>query len=678
MKILQFPIVRITIWFILGILTAYYGRLSSTFGFSLLGIALLTFCYLFLTSNKKFKQSPSFAVSLYALFFSIGITTTIIHNDTFNTIHYTHNSNNFDGNHNIRLTIQEKLKTTPNNDRYIALVKQIDHKASAGKIVLNVKKSISSKDFMVGSQLLVDDQLVKNFRPNNPDQFDYGKYLETKGIYAQLFTTIPQIKISTAIEKDIWYYTASFRNTIIQNLSKSGFKKEELAVVVALILGQQQDISASVLHDYQYAGAVHILSVSGLHVGFILLFITFLLKPLPKNKYGNAIRLVVVLISLWLFALVASLAPSVVRSAAMFSFLAIGMFLNRETNMYHTTLVSLFLILLVEPLFLFDIGFQLSYIALFFILWLQPMLKTLWQPKNKITTYFWDILTVSFAAQIGAFPLSVYYFHQFPGLFFLTNMVLIPALSIVMVLGTLLMVLAYFDCFPMILSNSVEISITIMNRFIKWIASIETFIIKDIPLNFSLLLVSYLMIFSWTLWLKKPTFNKIIFALGSILVFQVVFISTNWQEQNKEELLVFNVPKSTILAKRVGKDITVITAENLEENGFKKKMLQSYATANFCRLKTFETLKNTLFFKNTKIVLIDKSSVYNTTLKSDIVILRNSPKINLERLLSAIKPKLIIADASNYKSYVSIWKTTCAKEKIPFHSTYEKGFYKLN
>ncbi|MEO8515852.1 MAG: ComEC/Rec2 family competence protein, partial [Flavobacterium sp.] len=678
MKTLQFPIVRISIWFILGIITAYYGKLNGFVGFSLLGITSLFFVLAFLKSYKKFNQNASFAISLYALFFSIGITTTIIHNDTFDKNHYTNNIHNFDGNHNIRVTIQEKLKTTTNNNRYIAQITQIDHKVSIGKVLLNVKKNTTAKEFIVGTQLLIDDELVKNFSPNNPNQFDYGKYLETKGIYAQLFTTTSQIKINTEIQKDIWYYTAYFRNTIIQNLSKSGFKKEELAVVVALILGQQQDISKEVLHDYQYAGAVHILSVSGLHVGFILLFITFLLKPLPQNSYGNFMRLVIVLISLWLFALVAGLAPSVVRSATMFSFLAFGMFLNRETNMYHTTLVSLFLILLIEPLFLFDIGFQLSYIALFFILWLQPMLKILWKPKNKVLIYCWDILTVSFAAQIGAFPLSVYYFHQFPGLFFLTNMVLIPALSIVMVLGTVLMVLAFFDCFPLLLSKSVEICITLMNGFIKWVASIESFIIKDIPLSFSLLLISYLIIFSWTIWFKKPTFTKMSFALVSLLIFQMAFIFTNWQEQSKEELIVFNVPKSTILAERVGENITLLTNDTLKEDGFQKKMLQSYATANFCKLKTLETLKNTLFFKDTKILIIDKSSIYKTSVKSDVVILRNSPKINLERLLVEIKPKLIIADASNYKSYVSLWKATCAKEKIPFHSTYEKGFYKLD
>ncbi|SFB11199.1 competence protein ComEC [Flavobacterium swingsii] len=677
MKILQFPIVRICFWLILGIIAAYYCPLNINYVFGLLSISTIIFGYFLFQSYHKFEQKKAFSISLYFLFFAIGITTTLVHNDTFRANHYTHNTTNFESNHLITATVIEKLKNTTSNNRYIAEITRIDNKIASGKILLNLKKDSITKDFVIGTKLKIEEQLVRNFKPNNPNQFDYGKYLETKGIYAQLFAETSQLKISTHIDKNIWYYTSTFRNKIILNLEKSGFKKEELAVISALILGQQQDISPEVLRDYQYAGAVHILSVSGLHVGFILLFITFLLKPLPKNKYGNFIRLTIILISLWLFALVAGLAPSVVRSAAMFSFVSIGMFLNRETNIFHTMLVSLFLILLIEPLFLFDIGFQLSYIALFFILWLQPMLKSLWEPKNKIVTYFWDIITVSFAAQIGAMPLSIYYFHQFPGLFFVTNLVLIPCLSVIMAIGVLLMILAYFDFVPLFLSKIVELSITFTNTYIKWIASIETFVIKDIPLSFSLLIASYLLVFTWIIWFMKPNFTKIILAFSSVLIFQLLLVSTNWQSENKKELIVFNAKRNTIIGERIGKEITLCTNNTLTENGFEKKMIQSYVTANFCEINNPKPLTNTIYFNNNKILIIDKSSIYKNTMNPDIIILRDSPKVNLERLLSSTKPKIIIADASNYKSYITAWKQTCAKEKIPFHSTYEKGFYKL-
>ncbi|WP_395074872.1 ComEC/Rec2 family competence protein [Flavobacterium sp.] len=677
MKLLQFPIVRIIFWFVLGIIFAFYSGVSLYFGSVFLICSIFIFGFCFYKSHQSFHQNLYFGISLYLLFFSIGIFASLINDDRLKSNHYANSESNFGINHPIEVVIHEKLKNSVSNYRYIAKVVEINHKISSGKILLNFKKTSNFKEFSVGAKLKIVDQLVKNFKPNNPNQFDYGRYLETKGVYGQVFTDASKVKIYPIVDTSIWVYASNFRNKIIDNLSKNGFKKEELAVVVALILGQQQDISKEILRDYQYAGAVHILSVSGLHVGFILLFITFLLKPLPKNEWGNLIRLIIVFIALWAFALIAGLAPSVVRSATMFSFLAVGMFLNRETNMFHTLLVSLFLILLFEPLFLFDIGFQLSYIALFFILWLQPMLKSVWSPKNIVIVYFWDILTVSIAAQIGAMPLSIYYFHQFPGLFFITNLVLIPCLSVVMALGVLMMVLAYFDVVWMILLKSVEISISVMNGFIKRIASIETLIIKDIPLSFSLLVVSYFIIFSLIVWFKKPAFNKLIILMIGFLCFQIIFFANRWSEEQKKELIVFNVKNNSIIAERNGSNITLFTSKKLLNDSFENKMIQSYVTANFCKIKTIDKLKNTLQFDHNKILIIDKSNIYKTSTKPDIIILRNSPKINLERLIFEIKPNCIIADASNYRNYVLAWKASCLKQKILFHSTYEKGFFSL-
>jgi len=194
----------------------------------------------------------------------------------------------------------------------------------------------------------------------------------------------------------------------------------------------------------------------------------------------------------------------------MFSFVAVGMYLKRRTNIFHTLLVSMFLILFFQPSFLFDVGFQLSYISLFFILWLQPLLSGLWEPKNKIVTYFWDILTVSFAAQIGAFPLSIYYFHQFPGLFFITNLVIIPFLIVIMGLGVLVMAMAAFDFVPMLTMKSLEFCIYFLNKIINWVASFEQFIIKDIPINWQSLLCLYLLIIAFVILFKKPTYSKIV------------------------------------------------------------------------------------------------------------------------------------------------------------------------
>ncbi len=473
------------------------------------------------------------------------------------------------------------------------------------------------------------------------------------------------------------YYASKLRNRIIHNLEKNHFNKSELSVVVALILGQQQDISQEVIRDYQYAGAIHVLSVSGLHVGCILLFITFLLKPIPNNKKGSIIKLIIVIASLWMFGILAGLAPSVVRSVTMFSFVAIGMFLRRSVNIYHTLVVSALLILLFQPSFLFDIGFQLSYIALFFIIWLQPLLASIWTPKYKVINYFWEIITVSFAAQIGTLPLSIYYFHQFPGLFFVTNIVILPMLSLILGIGVVVMLLAAVNVvwFPMM--KLLEYSIWFLNKIIAWVASFEDFIFKDIPLNSYMLWSSYLLIFCLIIWLKKPTFKKLTISLSALILVQIISIQAKYSSQNKEEFIVFNKKKSTIITERKGDKVTLYSNDSILKTTDDNLVLKSYLVANYCKIEKKKSISNLYYFKDKKILLMDSTAVYLPNEKPDVLVITNSPKVNLERIFKLWKPKQVVVDAANFKSYIKVWKATCIKEKIPFHDTTEKGFYKL-
>ena len=678
MKVLQFPLARITFGFVLGIIAAFYLKPNPQIVFLLLLISFLAVAITYFLSRKNIILALYFGLATYLLSFFIGISTQITHNDFFQKSNYTHNRSIFEKPHALSITLREKLKSSNANDRYIAIVNRVNQTESSGRVLLNVRKDSLTHKFQIGDILQIKTTLQKNSSPYNPNQFDYSKYLENKQIFAQLYAQANEISISTKTEKNIWYYTSKLRSKIIYNLEKSNFNKTELNVAIALILGQQQDISPEIIRDYQYAGAVHILSVSGLHIGFILIFVTFILKPLPNTKRGSLIKLIIILASLSIFGVIAGLAPSVVRSVTMFSFVAIGNHLRRGDNIYHTLLISILIILLFEPSFLFDVGFQLSYIALFFIIWLQPLLSSLWLPKNKVIKYIWDILTVSFAAQIGTLPLSVYYFHQFPGLFFVTNLVIIPLLSIIMVLGVLVMVLAAFGYVPFVLAKPLEWSIFYLNKIINSIASLEQFIIHNISFNYSLLLSSYLLIITLIIWFKKPSFAKLIAVLITVAILQLSFLQTRYSIQNQQELVVFNLKKNTLITERNGNDVTLYANDSLLQISKKNSTLNSYLVGNFSNLISKRLIQNIAFFKGKKIMIIDSLGNYPKNIKPDILLLVQSPKINLERLFQTVKPKIVVADASNYKTIQKLWKATCINQKIPFHATGEKGFYKLN
>lgn len=678
MKVFQFPLAKVIIPFVLGICTCYWlAPKLSWMLYSLFGTLLLFIFLYFLSSNSK-NQTIFFGIVASILFFCLGSTTYTLHNDMNLDSNYLRKITTPTTPHSLEILVLEKLKNSTNQERYIGSVTTIDGQECTGKILINTRKETGNRPLKVGNSIVINGFIYPNRKPTNPNQFDYGAYLENKSINGYLFTSYNNIKILPKITKNSAYYSNFIRNKISTNLKKGGFGRNELPIINALILGQKQDISATTLKEYQYAGAIHILSVSGLHVGFILLFITFILKPLPNTKLGNSIRLVTILVSLWSFALVAGLSPSIVRAATMFTFVAIGMNLKRKTNIFHTLLVSLFLILLFVPSFLFDIGFQLSYLAVLFIVWLQPLLSAIWKPKNKIISYFWSITTLSFAAQIGTLPLSLYYFHQFPGLFFITNCVVIPLLSVLMAVGVLVMILALFDFVPLVPLAILEWLVQLLNRIISWIASFEEFIIKDISFSLSLLLCSYLLLLSSIFLIQRPTLKKSIFTLGILLISQLIFLITDWQTTNEKEWIVYHISKESMISERKGKNVSVYYSKNCNAISEKKSLLTPYLLANSSSIMHCEELsKNLYLFKDYKIEIIDSTAAYATTISPDILLLRDSPKVNLDRLVHLIKPKIIVADGSNFKSYVGLWKATCVKEKIPFHATGEKGFFLL-
>lgn len=676
MKVLDFPLVKITLAFIFGVITSYYLSFSILAIILMLCVSFVLFCFSYFWNLKHHKKHIPFGLSTYFLSFFIGALTLLSHTENLQKTNYTHCDRAFEKKQIVTLILREKLKSNDYADRYIGLIKSISDENFSGKIIVNVQKDSSKNPLIIGNSIKIETVLQRNQSSKNPNQFDYSKYLANKQIYAQIYCQKREILVSKTIEKDIWYYCAKLHSRIILNLEKSKFNKEEMNVALALILGQQQEISQDIIQDYQYSGATHILSVSGLHVGFIMLFITFILKPIPNTNKGSFFKLISILMSLAGFAIISGLSPSVLRSVVMFSFLAIGNHLRRNGNIYHTLLVSILLILLFEPYFLFDVGFQLSYLALFFIIWLQPLLKNIYKPKNKITNYIWEALTVSFAAQIGTLPLCLYYFHQFPGLFFVTNIIILPILSFIMIDGIIVMIIAIFTSPPLIITMIFEKSIYLLNFMIHAVASIDSFVIRNISFNSYYLFAFYFLIMSTIIWFKKPNYNKAVFVLSSIILVQFSFIATKIQTETEREFIIYNEKNNTLISDRIGKNITLFTRDTTHENG-NNKNINYYLVGNSLSLSKVEKIKNLMYYQKTKILIIDSSAIYPLVTNPDILILTQTPKINLDRLLKEIQPKTIISDGSNANSIQRYWKESCLKQNIPFHSTKEKGYYKL-
>lgn len=672
MNAIQFPLTRVSIGLILGILLARYYPLPPLSSLLLLGSLLLFFIFLYLLVKKRPKLIPLLGLSVFCLSMGCGFTSFTLDRENTYANHFLqvlhHQSTQ-----QIEVVLREKLKTTDRYYRFVAQVKRINQKDCFGKMLIYGHKAyFHDKNIGVGSRLCIASVVYTPQPQMNPGNFDYWDYLQLKNIYGQVFAQPQNTVVQGPPQQDLFYWIEQIRSRALLDLQKKSLSPTSAQVLAALIVGQQQEINAEIIRDFQSAGAVHILSVSGLHVGFIVLFLNFALQLLPKNRKTRWLKLGLILISLWGFALLAGLSASVVRSVTMYSLVAVALSLKRTTETVHTLLVSLMLILLVAPSLLFDVGLQLSYAALFFIVWLQPILASAWSPKYKISSYFWSIITVSLAAQIGTLPLSLYYFHQFPGLFLLTNVLIIPLIGLIMAVGVPMMMLAALGWTPQPGTTLIELLIRGLNFIVHKIGALDDFVFQNIPFAFSMLCAAYFLNVCLIRVLKQMAFSRIVWLLISILTCQISYASALWTAQQKREWLVLHQRKNTLIIDRYGLEAWVYHTG--QANSF---AVENYQVQEHIQKIHYKPVACMAQFKAKKILLVNQANQYPQNASATILVLYGRPRINLERLLQHCNPQQVIADGSNYRFQVEQWKQTCQKQKIPFYYTGKKGFFKL-
>lgn len=564
----------------------------------------------------------------------------------------------------VMVIISERLRKT-RYERYVADVMQIDGNVASGKTLVYAPPG---KPLPVGAIIVARASLRQPSQHVLPGSFEYKRYLERQRIYSQLYLTRAPYHV-IGVDGGLAATADRIRTRISGALAQSGCRPAELHVISALLLGQQQDIDNGIMEEYRAAGAVHILSVSGLHVGFVALLIGFAMRPVPNTPGWRETKLAITVAALWGFALLAGLSPSVVRSATMFSLLTIGMHLRRPSNIYHTLAASALIILLCNPMLLYDVGFQLSYAALVFIVWLQPLLAEIWEPRFKAVKYLWDVFTVSVAAQLGTMPLSLYYFHQFPTLFFVTNLIVIPLLSIIMFNGVIAVIPALFASVPVWLVKPLEWQVWLMNLAIRKVSEIDGATLINIPMNLPLMIALYVVIILSGKCLEHPGFRTVMGTLAGIVLVQCTLLATLLHAAHTDELVVANQRRATVVYVKNGRKVTFI-ADSISRS------FDDYSVSRFAAQSTHQTFRHCEAFNGTRLFITDSARAAPPA-AFDVLVLRNNPRLNLDRILQRFRPKMVIADETNYPSWSKRWSETCQKQKIPFHDIREKGPYVL-
>ncbi len=415
------PFVRIILFWLTGILLCKYFYEAI---YLLIPCSLLLLVYsLVLFKNKQYTfdfVSSLFigsALCLLAFSFSLNPKETIIEKHTG---HY-------------QFVLLERPTEKQNSFQLnVEIIKADSSVLEQKKAIIYTRKSKTIENLKAGNQLFCETTLHRIKNRGNPFEFDYAGYMSHQAYFYNAFINDNDIQVLKDSKKSPIYLAENFRNRLLQILKTHIHSNEAVQVISALSLGYRKELSSEIKSRFAATGAMHVLAVSGLHVGMIYLFLSLLFSFFKRRKTGRWIYVFLIAGILWCYALITGFSPSVQRATVMFSFILIGNSLKRPTSIYNSLAASAFLLLLFKPDLLFEVGFQLSYMAVLSIVFFYPRLEKLFQPKYWLTKKVWQLSCISIAAQIGTFPLSIYYFNQFPVYFFLSNLIVIPAAYLIL------------------------------------------------------------------------------------------------------------------------------------------------------------------------------------------------------------------------------------------------------
>lgn len=643
----------------LGLLTQFY---FSIFTKPFQGVVLIIL--FFVLSRWFFKRAELFVFFLLGMFFMYGLRSPKGHFKRFE---------NAAG--EVSLRIHSTLKLDSTKASYMADVLSFDAVKSKGKVLLRIERDSAVELPEIHDLVFAHAKFQKLPKKKNPHDFDYGAYLQKKNIQAQIFLKKNSYHLKKEHRFNLRKWARRQRLFLQTKLRKTLKNKEVVAMTETMLLGDKSLVSKEILMNYAQAGVLHILAISGLHVGILLWLLNFLYRPLLLFKYGNGLRLVLVILSLWLFALLVGLTPSVVRAVTMFSFVGLARSLSTRISVLQSLVSSAFVLLLCNPFYLFNVGFQLSYLAVVCIVLIQPFLVRWWKPRCKLFDGLWRFFTVSVAAQIGVMPLSLYYFHQFPSLFVVSNLVVVPCIGIVLSLGFLVLLCAVYEWFFTILIAFYSQTILLLNRFIAWVARQETYLFDQIYFPLIYVWASYLSIVLMMAFMETKKKSVLFAFMGSVFLFFAMHQWVKYDNQQKEAFVVFQRYKSSLFLKKCNGKIEVFTNSKTKDSIF----LKNYIRESFPLQSVFYSkIQDFYHFQKQEIQVVAGSyRLKEEVPNSEILVLKNSPKVNLERLLQKTKSRLVVVDGSNYPSFKKRWRKTCRAMDVLFYDTAKEGAFVL-
>lgn len=449
------------------------------------------------------------------------------------------------------------------------------HSSNRFSFIIYASKDTLIESLKPGAEIIFEGEIRPHQHSINPHQFDYATYLERQGIGGSVFIGNKYRILNE--EPTTWRIEKTFQSLqlkCIEIFKHSKIGQKERSVLNALVLGYRSELSPKTKGEFADAGVVHVLAVSGLHVGIIYIVFQWLLIKSFGSRFAY-LQFVILLVLIWFYAGVTGFSPSVLRASTMFSFIAFGSAGGRKGNTYNMLAASVILLLIINPLIIREVGFQLSYLAVIGIVFFHDVFKQLFWSRYWLIQRAWELLVVSVSAQIATVALSIYYFGQFPNYFFLSNLLVIPLATFSLYSGLLLLIFHSVPFVGVLLEMVADLIVSALTLTVNFFSSLPGSVTSGIQFSVVDVLAFYALIIALILIRQRPNRIRLGLAGVTVLILTGSFIYKQFYSAYKTELAILEGKKGSIALLRSGKE-AVFAPLYQEKDGFKRKENQYY------------------------------------------------------------------------------------------------------
>lgn len=677
----KIPFVRFLMPLIAGISIGYVyqGKLIMDALPVVLFLQLLFFVLflIFYKHGNLFRKKWLLGLQLHCFFLFIGYYSTINSSGRFDERHFSNQSGEC-----LIVKVNNEPKYSNGILRFEAGVLKVIRKKNisrvTGKLLIAIKTdSVKPLKLSYGQMFIIPFHITEVDPPYNPAEFNYKKYLANHQIYHQTFINQGQIVSLPASAPNLVGFAIELRKSLVVKFQKYLRDPQAASLASTLILGYKSDLSKDVVDAYSKTGTLHVLSVSGMHVGIVFFVLAFLLKPLNRTQHLRLLKAFIIILIIWFYALITDFSPSVCRAAVMLSFVVLGKAINRNQNTYNLIAISAFVLLLYNPWYLFDVGFQLSYLAVLGLVFLHPKIYNAIYNKYWLPDQIWSYCALSLAAQLATFPISLYYFHQFPVYFLISNLLIVLPVIFIMYAGILFL----FIPWPIILEplgTLLNSTIYMTNAALFYIEHLPFSTINSVWINPFQYLLMYVVAGCMTWAIVTKGSKGIVISFGFLLILCCNISYESLKNRNNNQVIFYSLRKNSAIAYLKGRKAIVLTdlAATDKTVPFSIEPYLNSSEVNEKIYSDFKTdlknisRKNFIKLGQYRILHLDKSfnkKRFTYTIMVNAVLISDNPDVKIAELNKFINYSDLIIDGTNKNYKIDQWKKEAEKLHIKYH-----------